>query len=199
MANLSKTELGKLAEIRKELKARKPYFVRQCLYKKSRITNDEKWKKPKGMHSKLRNAFKGHAKRVKVGYRGPEEVRGITSSGLFPVLVENVSQLSIVGENQGALISSGVGMKNKLLILEEAKKKNITILNVKDTGKFAEEAKSAMEKRKQERKEKLERKKRKAEKKKEPKKEEKPAEQKTAEEQKIEQKKEIDKVLTTKG
>ena len=153
------------------------------------------------MHSKMRHALKDRGKRVKIGYRGPEEVRGIMPQGLFPVIVENVMQLSMVSQNQGALISSEVGLRKKLQILEEAKKKNITVLNVKDISKFTEQAKLEMEKRKQERKEKLERKKKKQENKKEAKKEApKPAvEQKTAEEQKLEQKKEIDKVLTSRS
>jgi len=195
MENLSKNELKELIEKRNEVKERKPYFVRQCIYKKKRLK--VKWRCPKGSDSKLGNAFGGHAKRVKVGYRGPEDVRGISPAGLFPVMVENVNALALVGQNQGAIISSVVGMKKKLQILEEAKKKNIPVLNVKEIEKYVQDAKAELENRKQERKKKLDRKKKKkAEPKKAEKKEVKPAEEKSVQEQKIEQKKEIDKVLT---
>ncbi|MBW3012176.1 50S ribosomal protein L32e [Candidatus Woesearchaeota archaeon] len=187
----------KLIEIKQQHSKRKPYFLRQCTHKLKALKI--KWRKPKGLHSKLKNAKAGHSKSVKVGYRAPAVVRTMHPSGLFPVAVSNVADLGKISGGQGALVSSTVGLRKKLQIVDEAKKKNIAILNIKEIEKFVEQANALLEKRKQARKEMLEGKeKKKAKKKKKEEKKEEPKEEKTVEEKKVEEKKEKDKILTSK-
>lgn len=192
-------ELKKLVELKKEMKKKKPYFIRQSIYKKKCLK--WAWRRPRGLHSKLRNAYAGHNPRVKIGYSSPAEIRTMLPSGFFPVIVCCASDLSKIGKSQGALISSAVGMKKKIEILEEAKKKNIVVLNIKEIDKFVNDAKQEFEKRKQEKKEKLSKKEQAKKAKKVEKKTEKKeaAEEKTPEQQKAEEKKEVDKILTQKA
>ena len=46
-----------LLNVRKEMKERKPEFIRQDNPKRMKL--NYKWRKPKGVHSKIRHHFKG--------------------------------------------------------------------------------------------------------------------------------------------
>ncbi len=134
------------------------------------------------------------------GFGSPSAVRGLHASGLKPVLVSNAEQLLKLNKEEGAVISSKVGMKKRLALVDEASKNNITIINIKDIKKFVEEKKKAFEERiakKKTEEEKKKAEKEKAKKAKKAAKEEKPAEEK-AEEKKVEEKKEKDKILAQK-
>ena len=64
------------------------------------------------MDNKVRKSFKGYPKRVKVGYRGPHEVRGYHSSGHTEVLVHNPHDLmKVVPEKDVVRIGRTVGAK----------------------------------------------------------------------------------------
>ncbi len=113
---------------RRKLKAKKPTFLAQDIHKKKRL--EKKWKKPKGLQSKMRLQKKGHRKIVSVGWKSPKEVRGLSREGLEQVRIENLSQLeNINSKTQGIIISSKLSIKKKYEILLEAEKKNITVLN----------------------------------------------------------------------
>ena len=144
-------------------------------------------------------AKRGHGSMPSPGYGSPAQVRGFDKSGLKLVVVSNLGQLSGIKKDEGIIISSTLGMRKKLMLIEEALKKKLAVVNVKDLGKFTEQAKKAFEERVAQRKEKLAKQKaKKKEVKKEKKKEEK-KEEKTDEEKQIEEKKEKDKILSTKG
>lgn len=79
---------------------------------------------------------------VSTGYKGPKLARGLHPSGLREVLVHNVDELSQIDATvQAARIAHTVGKKKRALILAEAKKKKITLLNpgVEEAGEEAEE------------------------------------------------------------
>jgi hypothetical protein len=89
------------------------------------------------------------------GYGAPAEVRGLHPSGLEMVAVHNADELLAVNpKTQGAIVSSGLGKKKKLSLLELAQQKGIRVLNVKDAAKYIETIKNDFEKRKELRKEK---------------------------------------------
>ncbi len=113
---------------RRKLKAKKPTFLAQDVHKKKRL--EKKWKKPKGLQSKMRLQKKGHRKVVSVGWKSPREVRGLSREGLQQVRIENLQQLeNIDSKTQGIIISSKLSIKKKYEIILEAEKKGITILN----------------------------------------------------------------------
>lgn len=136
---------SRLLQVRKAIKSRKPEFIQQDYHKKRRLSR--KWKRPTGIQSKMRHQFKGYARRVKQGWRSPAVVRGFHSSGLIPVMIYNIKELDNVQKGQGIIIGSNLGTRKKLLIIEQAEKLNIQILNIKpaDFKKRLEEKKVAKE------------------------------------------------------
>ena len=118
----------RLLKLREELKRRRPRFVRCESWRYKRLK--EAWRKPKGIDNKMRLQVKGWPKLVKVGYRGPKEVRGLHPSGLRDVLVHNVEELKKLDPSRdGARIASGVGRKKRMEIVAMAKKLGIRVFN----------------------------------------------------------------------
>ena len=118
-----------LLEIRKDIKERKPDFIRQDNPKRMKV--NDKWRKPKGIHSKIRHKFKGRRKMPSPGYKSPAEVKGLHASGLKIIGVSSINDIiKIRKESEGAVIAGSVGMRKKLEILKKAKDMNISILNL---------------------------------------------------------------------
>jgi len=131
--------MNKLLELRKKIKKRKPEYIRQEAHKTIRL--EDKWRKPKGLHSKMRLHKKGNRASPEVGYGSPKEVRGLHSSGLEMVWIYNPEQLKKVdSKKQGIIIGSTVGLKKKLMIIGKCKESNIKILNMKDVDAFTKKA-----------------------------------------------------------
>ena len=188
-----------LLEKRKAIKAKKPKFVRQDSHKIKRV--GRKWRRPKGIDSKIRLRLKAYHKHVEMGYGSPKEVKGMDKSGLMAVIVANAKELEGVDKGkEGAVISSSVGRKKRVGILNKAKELAIKILNIREPEKYIEKVQQELKLRK-EKKGKREKKKteRKEKEKKKTKDEDKLAEKIMTEEEKQEQeKKEKDKILTKK-
>jgi len=125
----------KLLELRKKARKSKPNFVVKESKFSARVKS--RWRFPRGKHSAVRQMHKGRPALASVGYGAPKAVRGLDKSGLQKVVVGNVKQLSLLNKTtQGAVISGSVGNKNRLAILELAKKEKIAVLNVKDIDKL---------------------------------------------------------------
>ena len=144
------TEIKDLLQKRKAIKNKKPDFAMQDSHKLSRLK--KKWRRPRGSDSKMRHGFKGYSKCVEPGYGSPKEVRGLDKSGLEPILISTVKDLNNINKDkQGIIISSNVGMRKKVDIINKAGELSITILNIKDSSKcladIAQEIKVRKEKR----------------------------------------------------
>ncbi|MHC1580690.1 MAG: 50S ribosomal protein L32e [Methanopyraceae archaeon] len=125
--NLSKEE-ERLLRLREELKRKKPKFRRQEWHRYKRL--GEKWRRPKGRHSKMRRKFKSKPKMPNPGYRSPTKVRGLHPSGYEEVLVYNPKDLEKIDpERQAARIASRVGKRKRREILKRAKELGIVVLN----------------------------------------------------------------------
>ena len=109
--------MKELLEIRENLKGYKPDFIRQDTHKRSRLSL--KWRKPKGRQSKLRLGKKGAGIKPRIGRKTPSERL---------IVINNISDLSKTTATK-ILIGGNVGNKKALMIAEEAKKKNIFIIN----------------------------------------------------------------------
>lgn len=194
-------EIKSMVELRNKIKSRKPKFIRQDTNIRIRVRNNTTWRKPKGIHSKMRHHRRGKRKLPSPGYGSPAKAKGMHASGLIPALVENESQIP-QSKEYGIVVSGRVGMKKKADIIKKANEKGIKILNV-DADKFMkkfEDFVAAKKKRQKEAK-----KEEKKEESKESKKEEKKGkhdgpnpETSSQEDKKKEDKKEKDKVLTKK-
>jgi len=121
-------ELKQQLQIREQIKQRTPTFLREEWFRYKRIPKN--WRRPDGLHSKMRINLKYRQNRVRVGFRGPKTVRGLHPSGFEEIMVYNVKDLeSIDPGRQAARIGGSVGTKKRMAIEEKAKELEIRLLN----------------------------------------------------------------------
>jgi large subunit ribosomal protein L32e len=119
-----------MLKVRKRIKRKKPKFKRQEWFRKKAL--GKKWRKPRGIHSKLRRHEKAKGSLPNPGYGSPSSVRGLNREGYREIIVRNVKDLEKVNPKEDvAVISKTVGRKKKFEILENAKKMNIKVSNYK--------------------------------------------------------------------
>jgi len=118
----------RLLRVRIRQKSKKPEFNFHDSHKKKRLSTS--WRKPRGLHNKLRQQIAAKGKLVRVGYGSPKAVRGFHPCGLPEVLVNNVAELQ---KAQGSVvrIAAGVGMKKRLEMQAKAAESGIRVLNPK--------------------------------------------------------------------
>ncbi len=142
---LSEEDIKRLLSIRKDIKSKKPVFLRQDAHKKSLGC---KWRRPKGIHSKMRLSKKGYCKKVTKGWKSPEGVRGLAFNGLIPYRIESVKDLDKISKNHILIISGKIGNRKRKDLLEEIKKRDFEVLNVKDVAKAIENIDNQLKQRK---------------------------------------------------
>jgi len=133
----------KALKVRARAKNKKPKFVRAESWKYDRFSVS--WRRPRGLDNKIRRKIKGWPAGVSVGYKGPKIARGLHPSGYREVLVYNAQDISTIEPaTQAARIAHTVGKRKRALIIAEAKKLNVKILNVKISAEpKAKEAEAA--------------------------------------------------------
>ncbi len=125
-------EKARLLRIRAKLKRKKPKFLRQEWWRFPKFKNDPKWRRPKGIDSKMRLKLKGKARSPSIGWSSPRAVRGLHPSGYEEVLVHNVKELETIDPTrQAARIAGTVGKRKRLMIIERAKELGIKVLNAR--------------------------------------------------------------------
>jgi large subunit ribosomal protein L32e len=125
----SKKSKEELLEMRKGMKKKRPTFLRQEWFRKKEKLG-LKWRKPRGIHSKLREHEKARGSLPRAGYGSPAAVRGLNKQGCREVLVRNVADMKMIRPREEmAVIAASVGRKKRLEILEFASKNNIKVLN----------------------------------------------------------------------
>jgi large subunit ribosomal protein L32e len=126
---------------------KKPKFVRPESWRYVRLK--ENWRRPRGLDHKVRLGYRGWPPGVSSGYGGPRVTRGLHPSGHREIRVHNVEALEGVDPGtQVVRIAHTVGKRKKARILTEAKKRKISILNIKEV--LPEKAKTTGETRQQE-------------------------------------------------
>ncbi|MCK5547569.1 MAG: hypothetical protein KAI64_01035, partial [Thermoplasmata archaeon] len=84
-------DIKKLIAIRREQKSKKPEFLRQEWFRYGKL--GLKWRRPRGMHSKMRRHYKRRINVVSIGYGSPSSIRYYHPSGFQEKLVHNVDEL----------------------------------------------------------------------------------------------------------
>jgi len=130
-----------LVEHKQKAKSKQPKFVRQEYNKRKQLPLN--WRKPRGVHSKLRLRRRGKPQMVSVGYKMPDEVRGLTREGLQQVFVSAPEHLKFIKTGEVAVLHK-VSNKRRLEILQAAQKLNAKILNFKDISKRIDEIKARL-------------------------------------------------------
>ncbi|MDA4122070.1 MAG: 50S ribosomal protein L32e [Thaumarchaeota archaeon] len=120
--------LAKLLALRKSVAESRPAFVRPESWRYVRLHPE--WRKPKGLDNKVRKSIKGWPRRVKVGYRGPSQVRNYHPSGHPEVLVYNTHDLTkVVPGKEVVRIGGAVGARKRAEIMKRASELGLRILN----------------------------------------------------------------------
>jgi large subunit ribosomal protein L32e len=137
-----------LIDLRNRINKKRRNFFKQGIHKKKRL--EKKWKFPRGCDSKIAIERKGYCKRVKPGYRGPAEVRGLSRQGLNIVNVSNIKDIKNINKSEDIICIAHVGTRNKIEIVKECVKQGLKILNLKDPAKFLADVENFMKQKKQE-------------------------------------------------
>ncbi|WP_456397855.1 50S ribosomal protein L32e [Palaeococcus sp. (in: euryarchaeotes)] len=125
-------EKARLLKLRANIKRKKPDFYRQEWWRYPRFKNNLKWRRPKGIDSKMRMRWKGKPEVVSIGWRSPKLVRGLHPSGYEDVLVHNLKELEALDPTrQAARIAAAVGKRKRALIIERTKELGIKVLNAR--------------------------------------------------------------------
>ncbi len=124
---------AELLALRKAIKKAQPHFLRTHYGASKKISKN--WRRPSGMHNKLRYGIFGKRPSVTVGYRSPSAVRGLDRKGLLPVRIHRPSDITYLDPTLHSAIIGKVGMKKKLSILAELHAKGIFVHNYKDVQK----------------------------------------------------------------
>jgi len=127
-------DVKKAMKLRKAKKQKQPKFIRQEGHRYKKL--GMKWRKPRGMHSKMRIGKIYRQNIVSIGYRGPKKARYLHPSGFKEVLVHNLKEVEAVDPVTEAIrIAHGVGTKKREAIeervqeLEDKKDVKYYILN----------------------------------------------------------------------
>lgn len=142
------TATKKALELRKQIKGKKPKFVRQESWRYKRLK--ENWRRPRGIDNKMRRKIKGWPATVNAGYRGPRATRRLHPSGYQEVLVNNAREIEGIDSNtQAVRIAHTVGGRKRVEILVAASKKGIRVLNLGEIREKAAEEKVETEEKEQ--------------------------------------------------
>lgn len=121
-------EAKRLLALRNDMSRDRIAFKRQEWFRYSRL--GEKWRRPRGTHSKVRKHIKYRPNIVSVGYRGPKKVRGLHPSGFQEIMVHNADQLENVDpKTQAVRVGSGVGFRKRQAIENRADELGVRVLN----------------------------------------------------------------------
>ncbi|MBS3071792.1 50S ribosomal protein L32e [Candidatus Pacearchaeota archaeon] len=112
-------------------------FVRQDSHRHFKLGRGRKkiqrWRRPRGRHSKMRKARKSYPASPTVGYRTERKQRGLIK-GLKPLLVRNIRDLRSAN-GRAVIFASKLGAKKKIDLLKKAEEMKLKILNVKGDKK----------------------------------------------------------------
>ncbi len=98
----------------------------------------QKWRRPKGMHSKMRNKRKGYPASPGVGYKAAKKDKG-KINGLIPKMIQNMKDLENTNNKNIVIISKKLGARKKIEIIKRAEEMKLKIFNVK--GEIKNESK----------------------------------------------------------
>jgi len=121
--------------IRRAQKEKEPEFRRQEWWRYKKLGGKEAgWRRPRGIHSKMRRHYKYRPPVASIGYRTPVVARGLHPSGFEEVLVHRPADLAALdSKKQAARIGGTVGGRKAEQIEKAADKAGIRVLNRRST------------------------------------------------------------------
>ena len=121
-------EAKKALSKRNAANRKRPAFKRQNWFRYKRL--GQKWRKPRGMHSKMRTRRKYRPPVASISYRGPAAARGLHPSGFAEVVVHRPADLEAIDpRREAARIAATVGDRKREVIEARAAELKIRVLN----------------------------------------------------------------------
>ncbi len=118
-------------ELRDAEQRKTPAFRRQEWFRYKKLGGkNAPWRRPRGIHSKMRRHYKYRPPVVSIGYRVNAVARGLHPSGFEEVLVHRPADLEGMDpKTQGARIGGTVGGKKQSAIVAKADEMGIRVFN----------------------------------------------------------------------
>ncbi len=127
---MTKAETERLIKLRKQIQRKKPSFRRIESWRYKRVNGG--WRAAKGIDSDTRQKKKSGVKSPNVGYRAPRKIRGLHPSGLKEIHITHIEELEKLDPKiHGIMISSKLGIKKRLNLVEEIQSKGFRVLNLR--------------------------------------------------------------------
>mgnify|MGYP001596549827 FL=1 len=113
-------------------------FLRQDISRYSKLGSGrkklQKWRKPKGRHSKMRQRRRSYPSHPSLGHkRARSQYKKIKDK--LPILVSNKSDLSKIKKENAIILSGRLGARKKIEIINKAEEMKLQILNMKGEKK----------------------------------------------------------------
>ncbi len=121
--------IEKAMKIRKALKSKRPEFKRQDSHKIKSLTPG--WRRPSGLHSKMRHNMKGYRRVVSQGFRAPVIVRGFHPKGEAKLCNTLNDLQSAKDNNLLVILGSNLGQKKRVELVKKADDLKLNVVNVK--------------------------------------------------------------------
>jgi len=115
-----------MLRVRARQKSKKPDFNRHDCHKKKRLSIS--WRKPRGIHNKMRDQVAAKGGIVKAGYGSPRAVRGFHPSGYKELFVKSIGDLE-GAEGCVLRIAAAIGGRKRAIIIAKAAEMNLRVLN----------------------------------------------------------------------
>ena len=126
---MTNVETKRLLKLRKKIQKTKPSFRRIESWRYKRVHGG--WRAAKGIDSDTRQKLKSGVKSPNVGYRAPRKVRGLHPSGLQETHIMHIEELDTLDPQiHGITISSRLGIKKRLQLVEDVQAKGFKVLNL---------------------------------------------------------------------
>ena len=114
---------------RQATNCRRPDFLRQEYHRRQKLQSTG-WRRPRGLHSKMRTHRGYRTNVVSVGHGSPKLARHLHPSGFQEVIVHNIKDLEGIDPKvQAARVAHTVGMRKRTEIEDRADELQIRVLN----------------------------------------------------------------------
>ena len=134
----------RLMELRRNINKKRPSFRRVESWRYKRVKDS--WRKARGIDSQTRKKTKSGVKSPSIGYRNPKKVRGLHPSGYEEVNVETIKDFEeLKKKKQAVKISSNLGGKKRILLIDYARRRGFKVLNVGISQKEIEKLEAMLE------------------------------------------------------